>query len=118
FFYFVERSGIAMKQKLQELKEEASQRIAEVNNLRDLQELRVKYLGKKGEIKTLLRGMGKLPPAERPVIGSLANEIQKALEEQIDKKETMIEKELLEQRLIREKLDVTLPGRPLPIGAI
>ncbi len=107
-----------MKQKLQELKEEASQRIAEVNNLRDLQELRVKYLGKKGEIKTLLRGMGKLPPAERPVIGSLANEIQKALEEQIDKKETMIEKELLEQRLIREKLDVTLPGRPLPIGAI
>ena len=74
-----------MQQKLQELKEEASKKIEAASDVQGLQELRTKYLGKKGEIKALLRGMGKLSPEERPVIGSLANEVQRFLEEQIAK---------------------------------
>ncbi|OYD08350.1 phenylalanine--tRNA ligase subunit alpha [Paludifilum halophilum] len=107
-----------MKDRLQALKEEAASSIESVSTLEQLKDLRVRYLGKKGELTAILRGMKDVSPEERPVIGSLANEIRSFLEQEIAAKEDQLEREALEDRLREEKLDVTLPGKPYPVGSI
>ncbi len=78
--------------------------------------VRVKYLGKKGELTGILRGMGKLSAEERPKVGKIVNEARAALEEQIAAKNEALKGAALANRLASEKIDVTLPGRRVPLG--
>jgi phenylalanyl-tRNA synthetase alpha chain len=107
-----------MRERLEALKAEAEQAIQGANDLETLKQLRVKYLGKKGELTSVLRGMGELSPEERPVIGKLANDIRQTLERILDEKETALEEAAMEAQLKEETIDVTLPGVPRPLGSI
>ncbi|MGM9521534.1 MAG: phenylalanine--tRNA ligase subunit alpha [Oscillospiraceae bacterium] len=105
-----------MKDKLKQIRDEALEKLAEVNSSAELEELRVKYLGKKGEMTAILKQMGKLPPEERPTMGSLANEVRTAIEERIASAKSEIEEKALEMRLKAETLDVTIPGEKPEMG--
>lgn len=106
-----------MRDRLEALREEALAGIAAAQDVRALQELRVRYLGKKGALTEILRGMGSLPPEERPRVGELANEVRRTLEAALAERQVVLERAALEARLAAERLDVTLPGRPVPAGA-
>jgi phenylalanyl-tRNA synthetase alpha chain len=107
-----------VREQLLELKREAVQAVQAVTHLESLRDLKVKYLGKKGELTAVLRGMGALSPEERPLIGALANEIRQELETLIEQKERMLAEAELEARLKAEKIDVTLPGIPVGMGSL
>ncbi|KWX85310.1 phenylalanine--tRNA ligase, partial [Paenibacillus riograndensis] len=107
-----------MKEKLEALKVEALAKLQEVTDPQLLNDLRVKYLGKKGELTEVLRGMGGLSAEERPVIGQVANLVRSAIEEIISTKQEACRHEGTLHRLNAEKVDVTLPGRRLPQGGI
>jgi phenylalanyl-tRNA synthetase, alpha subunit (EC 6.1.1.20) len=107
-----------MKERLEQLKREAYDRIGKAADLKQLQEIRVAYLGKKGPITEVLRGMGKLPPEERPVIGALVNKIREAITEKIEERRARLEEEAIRKKLEKETVDVTLPGRPIPAGGM
>ena len=81
-----------------------------------LENIRVKFLGKKGELTAILKQMGKLSAEERPVIGQLANEIRAFMEDHIADRTAQLKRELTQQKLKEERLDVTLPGKKEPIG--
>src|SRR5690606_7419715 len=117
--FFISRKGVSgMLSRLNALREEAQRAIAAADRSDQLKELRVKYLGKKGAITSILRGMKDVPPADRPKVGSLANEIRGELERLIAEKEEELAERALEERLKKEALDVTLPGDPRPMGSI
>jgi len=111
-------SGNDLESKLAALKEEATQAIASVNTLEQLEQLRVSYLGKKGQLSQVLRGMGKLSPEERPVIGALANEVKEALQENLEQKRQELQAAQIQAQLEAETLDVTMPGIYRPQGKI
>ncbi|WP_409297306.1 phenylalanine--tRNA ligase subunit alpha [Peribacillus sp. SCS-26] len=106
-----------MKERLQELQAEALQKAAEAQGLKELNEVRVSYLGKKGPITEVLRGMGKLSAEERPVIGALANDVREAIAAGIEQKQAQLEEAAISEKLAAEKIDVTLPGRPVKQGS-
>ena len=103
-----------MKELLAKIRKEALERIDAANE--NLEEIKVQYLGKKGELTALLRGMGALSPEERPKMGQLVNEVREAIENALNEKATAMREKMLEKKLAAEKLDVTLPGAPLPAG--
>ncbi|AOM82293.1 phenylalanine--tRNA ligase subunit alpha [Salisediminibacterium beveridgei] len=105
-----------MLERLQELHDEAAAQIEAAETLNDLRDVRVKYLGKKGPMTELMKGMGKLSGEERPKVGQKANEVRESLNSLIDVKESRLEKEALQEQLKAEAIDVTLPGRPVPRG--
>ena len=105
-----------MKEKLKQIRVEALEQIA--SDAADLEQIKVKYLGKKGELTAVLRGMGALSAEERPVIGQLANEVRAEIETAIGEKVKVLQAQALEQKLKAEKLDVTMPGTPVPMGHI
>src|SRR5699024_8568871 len=105
-----------MKDQLHAIHQEAIEKIKESDSVKHLQDLRVTYLGKKGSITKVLRGMGSLSKEERPVIGDIANKVRESITENIDKKKEEFEKHALEKQLESEAIDVTLPGRPIDIG--
>ncbi len=107
-----------MEQELQRIKEEALSAIKRASNEQALQDVRVKYLGKKGEVTALLKGLGKLSPEERPKMGALVNAVRQALEEEIDALKTSMEVAAMNARLEEEKIDITLPGRAPKTGHI
>lgn len=107
-----------MEQELQRIKEEALSAIKSASDEQALQDVRVKYLGKKGEVTALLKGLGKLSPEERPKIGALVNAVRQALEEEIDALKTSMEVAAMNARLEEEKIDITLPGRAPKTGHI
>lgn len=107
-----------MREQLYSLRDDAVAAIGVVDNLADLQKVKVTYLGKKGKLTTILRGMGSMPKEERPVVGRLANEVRTYLETMIEKKEKELENLELERRLEQEKIDVTLPGVQYTSGSI
>ncbi|RAL26797.1 phenylalanine--tRNA ligase subunit alpha [Thermoflavimicrobium daqui] len=107
-----------MQKRLNELKIIAETKIKSAHDLNTLKELKVKFLGKKGELTSVLRGMGGLSPEERPQVGALANEIRNRLESLISSKTEELEEEKLEKQLREQTVDVTLPGLPLTVGAI
>jgi phenylalanyl-tRNA synthetase alpha chain len=102
-----------MKELLKQIREKA---IAEIEASDRLEEIRIQYLGKKGELTAVLRGMGKVSPEERPLIGQLANEVRAEIEAALAKKEEEKAKKELENRLLSEKIDVTVPGTPFTAG--
>lgn len=103
-----------MKETLLKIKTDALKALSDAGA--DVEALRIQYLGKKGELTAVLRGMGKLSAEERPVVGQLANEVRAAIEEEIDKKTAAIKAAALEAKLQAEKLDVTVPGDKIPVG--
>ena len=105
-----------MKKLLQELKDISLSAIACADSVEVLENLRIKYLGKKGELTAILKQMGALSADERPVIGQLANEVREALTDSIDTRREELSEKLLELRLRSEKIDVTMPGKPIAIG--
>lgn len=105
-----------MKQQLEAIKNQAMEKLARVSDIRELEDLKVAYLGKKGELTGILKKMGALSPEERPVIGQLANEVRFALEESIAQTKDRLIKEERSIRLKSETIDVTMPGRIKPIG--
>lgn len=107
-----------MKEKLEALKQEALAQLQEVTDPQSLNDLRVKYLGKKGALTEILRGMGSLSAEERPVIGQIGNEVRGAIESVITSKQEDFQRKETEERLRAEKVDVTLPGRKMAQGSI
>ena len=107
-----------MEQELQRIKEEALSAIKSASDEQALQDVRVKYLGKKGEVTALLKGLGKLSPEERPKMGALVNAVRQALEAEIDALKTSMEVAAMNARLEEEKIDITLPGRAPKSGHI
>lgn len=105
-----------MEARLKELQAEALAKVEQAEDLKALNEIRVAYLGKKGPITEVLRGMGKLSAEERPVIGQLANDIRAAIQEKLEEKQERFEKLEVEKKLASETVDVTLPGRPVQAG--
>ena len=105
-----------MKELMQSLREASIKAINESDNPESIEALRVKYLGKKGELTGILRQMGKLTPEERPVMGQLANQLRAEIEEAIELRKTILSKAILEKQLEAEAVDVTLPGTEQPIG--
>lgn len=107
-----------MKERLLALKAEALQELEQVAGSQHLNDLRVKYLGKKGPLTEILRGMGALSAEERPIIGQVANDVRAAIEEVIEAKQAEYQRQETEHRLLAETIDVTLPGRPAELGAL
>ncbi|HCS75203.1 MAG TPA: phenylalanine--tRNA ligase subunit alpha [Clostridiales bacterium] len=105
-----------MREKLEQLKIKAMEALEDLNDLGQLEEFRVKFMGRKGELTQVLRGMGKLSADERPVMGQLANEIRDGLEEGLTKKTNALREAALEKRLAEETIDVTILGRVPELG--
>lgn len=105
-----------MKDQLYAVKQRAQEALAQAATSEDLEAIRVRFAGKKGELTALLSQMGKLSPEERPVIGQIANEIRTYIDAEIRGKKAVLEQAELNRRLEKEALDVTLPGTPRAIG--
>ena len=105
-----------MKEKLEQIREQAQQVIDTVKDLKGLEEIRVAYLGKKGELTGVLRGMKELSAEERPVIGQVANEVRSQIEARLEERRKMLGSIAMEAKLEREKLDVTMPGNHPRLG--
>ena len=106
-----------MKHQLEEIRSRAKEALKNANIPQDIEDVRVKFLGKKGEITAILKQMGKLSAEERPAIGQLANEIRTSVERQISEKAKAINEKMLADKLADEKLDVTMPGKVKKLGS-
>ena len=106
----------ALENQLAALKQEAIQAIATTDNLPHLEELRIAYLGKKGQLSKVLGGLGKLDAADRPRIGATANEVKEALQTELDRKRNDLQRLQIQAQLAAETLDVTMPAVYRPQG--
>jgi phenylalanyl-tRNA synthetase alpha chain len=106
-----------MKKVLEEIRVQALSAIREAAEPSVLEALRVKYLGKKGELTSVLKQMGSLSAEERPLIGQLANDIRGIIEQALGDKVSALQDEILQAKLKSEAIDVTIPGRPFTVGA-
>ena len=105
-----------MKAELEAIAKQALEELKGAQDLKVLDAVRVKYLGKKGELTAILKQMGKLSAEERPVIGQLANQVRADIEQMLEQTKTDLEAKALDIRLAGETLDVTLPGQKKPLG--
>lgn len=105
-----------MKEKLMEIKELASKELKSVKDKADIESLRVKYLGKKGELTSILRGMGSVSAEERPIVGKLANEIRAKIESEIEVISNDIKAKEKKEKLQNEVIDISLPGKKRVLG--
>ncbi len=101
---------------LQNIKEQAAEALSKAADSKTLESLRVKYLGKKGELTAILKQMGQLSAEERPKVSQLANEVRTGIEQLIEERSAAIKQAMLDARLNAERLDVTMPGKAAPIG--
>ncbi len=105
-----------MKEQLEAIRKKAIEAIGGAEAAADLESLRVKYLGKKGELTAVLKQMGGLSAELRPVIGQLANEVRASVEKAIEAQSAIVSERALAARLEAETLDVTIPGKKVPQG--
>ena len=103
---------------LTELRQTATEAIATTENLEKLEELRINYLGKKGQVSKILGAMGKLSPEERPKVGAIANQVKQAIQSNLDQKRTNLKTAEIAAKLQAETLDVSMPGVYRPQGKI
>ena len=103
---------------LESIRQEAQQALAATESLEQLEQLRVKYLGKKGPIPQVLGGMGKLDAADRPRIGALANEVKEAIQADLDRRRVALQAAQIQAQLEAETLDITMSGVYRPQGRI
>ena len=105
-----------MKQQLENIRQEALAALEAADSPAALEELRVKYLGKKGELTAVLKMMGKLAAEERPIMGALANTVRAELEQKLEETKASIGAKVLEAKLASETIDVTIPGEAVVMG--
>ncbi|MCO8193125.1 phenylalanine--tRNA ligase subunit alpha [Anaerofustis stercorihominis] len=105
-----------MKDQLLNIQNEAKEKIQNLHSLEDLEKFRIEFMGKKGKLTAILRGMGGLSKEERPIIGKLANEVREAIESELGKMKTSIEEKILLEKLEKDKIDITLPGKEVEVG--
>ena len=105
-----------MKEQLAQIKQQAVEALQQAQTPAQLEELRVRFLGKKGELTAVLKQMGKLSPEERPVMGQLANTVRAEIEEMLEKQKAAAHAAALEAKLASEALDVTIPGKSVVLG--
>ena len=103
---------------LTQLQQEAVAAITTTEKLDSLEQLRIKYLGKKGQLSQILRGMGKLSPEERPQVGALANEVKEAIQSKLDGQKTTLQQAQIAAQIEAETIDVTMPGVSRPLGKV
>ena len=106
-----------MKEQIEQIKVNALKEIEQAKDLKELNEVNVKYLGKKGELTAVLRGMGALSAEERPVIGSLVNVVRDEIQSELDNKEEKFKAEEMQAKLAKEKIDITMPATEVLNGA-
>ena len=105
-----------MKEMLLELREKALAEIQAASALQEVQELKVKYLGRKGPMTEILRGMGKVAAEDRPKIGEVVNQVKQTLEQTLKERTEVLEAEALKAKLANDTVDITLPGRKPQCG--
>ena len=105
-----------MKQQLENIRAQALASLNEAATPADLEELRVKWLGKKGELTAVLKMMGKLSAEERPIMGQMANAVRAEIEEKLEARKAAIHSAVLEAKLASEAIDVTIPGETVTLG--
>lgn len=105
-----------MKEQLELIRQQAITALQQADSPAQLEELRVKLLGKKGELTAVLKQMGKLSPEERPVMGQIANSVRAEIEETLENRKADINAAVLEARLLSEAVDVTIPGESITLG--
>ncbi len=106
-----------MKEEITKIRDVAKTLIEDAKDRKTLNDIRVKILGKKGELTTILRGMANLSPEERPIVGNMVNSVKQELEEFIKQKENEFEEKELQEKLEKEKIDVTLPSTKVKRGS-
>ncbi|MBQ4332879.1 MAG: phenylalanine--tRNA ligase subunit alpha [Clostridia bacterium] len=107
-----------MKEQLEQLRSTALQELEGLNDPKLLEDFRVRYMGKKGSVTALLRGMGALSAEERPVMGQMVNQLRQELEEAVSAKAEVIQAALQKEKLAAETLDVTMPGKKQKSGGL
>ncbi len=107
-----------LEAQLEALQQEAQKIIALADTLERLEELRVFYLGKKGQMSALLRSMGQMSAEERPRIGAIANTVKEALQSELERQRTTLQTAKIQAQLEAETLDVTMPGVYRPLGRV
>jgi phenylalanyl-tRNA synthetase alpha chain len=105
-----------MKEQLEKILQNATKELEDISDLKAMEDLRIRFLGKKGELTAILKQMGGLSPEERPVMGQLANSVRSSIEQTIAEKTERLRREAAASKLAAEKIDVTLPGKEMPIG--
>lgn len=105
-----------MKEQLEQIKKVALEQLSQVTEKTELENLRVKYLGKKGELTAILRGMGKLSAEERPIVGKVANEVREEIEKALEEKIEAIKKVEKQKKLSGEIIDISMPGKKQIVG--
>ena len=105
-----------MKEQLEKILQNATKELEGISDLKAMEDLRIRFLGKKGELTGILKQMGSLSPEERPVMGQLANSVRSRIEQTIAEKTERLRREAAAAKLAAEKIDVTLPGKEMPIG--
>ncbi len=105
-----------IKETLEKIKEEAVAELESIESVQALESFRVKYLGKKGSLTAVLKGMGSLSPEERPIVGQCANEVRTVIEEKLEATRVQLAQKLENMKLAAETVDVTMPGRAPELG--
>lgn len=105
-----------MKSKLSEIQSDALDKIEAITSIEELEKIRVEYLGKKGLLTQVLRGMGGLSKEERPVIGQIANEVRENIEGKIEEVGSALKEKIKSEKIKVEKIDITMPGKPVALG--
>ena len=108
----------SIQEQLKELNTAAVSAIGSSDSLDELEQLRIKYLGKKGQLSQILRGMGKLSPDERPAVGSLANVVKQEVQTSLEQRKQDLQRLQIEAQIEAEKIDVTMPGVSRPLGRV
>ena len=105
-----------LQDSLQALRDMFLQQVKTIDSQKQVEDLRIRYLGKKGELTQILRGMGRLDAAERPLVGQVANEIREQIEQHLADAQMTIRRQVQQNRMAHEAIDVTLPGSMRPVG--
>ncbi len=105
-----------MRENLMNIKERAISELEKVVNLEELEQMRIKFLGKKGELTQVLRGMGGLSKEERPIVGQIANEVRAEIEEGLEALKEKLKSETKKIKLNAEKIDISIPGKEISVG--
>lgn len=104
-----------MGDKISEMSEMVKKKLGEIKTLQELQDLKVKYLGKKGEVTSMLKGLGGMSAEERPIFGQKVNALREEIEKAMERREQDVKERLMEQKLAKEKIDVTMPGKNIEL---
>ncbi len=116
FFYDRKDGGYVMRERLEKIRKEAEEALKNAMDVEMVEQVRIQFLGKKQELASLLKEMGKLSPEERPIMGKIVNDVRTEIEEGIKEKKEKLQAVLLEKKLNTEAIDVTMPVKSNFVG--